>query len=165
MMKKEITLRQATPQDTDTVTDLALLLWPGHGREALRQEMEAFCTREMPPLSSPPRTACPWGSPPVPCGGNTSRGRNNPRQATSKGFLSLRHSGGAARRPGCCGAVKRGPKKKDVRSSPATVSWKTRKAGCSMPHAAFRKSAEPSISPSGLPRLGCKKPSRKRGGP
>ena len=46
MMKKEITLRQATPRDTDTVTDLALLLWPGHGREALRQEMEAFCTRE-----------------------------------------------------------------------------------------------------------------------
>ena len=46
MMKKEISLRQATPRDTDTVTDLALLLWPGHGREALRQEMEAFCTRE-----------------------------------------------------------------------------------------------------------------------
>ena len=46
MMKKEITLRQATPRDTDTVTDLALLLWPGHGRESLRQEMEAFCTRE-----------------------------------------------------------------------------------------------------------------------
>ena len=37
MMKKEISLRQATPRDTDTVTDLALLLWPGHGREALRQ--------------------------------------------------------------------------------------------------------------------------------
>ena len=46
IMKKAIGLRQATPQDTDTVTDLALLLWPGHGREALRREMEAFCTRE-----------------------------------------------------------------------------------------------------------------------
>ena len=46
MMKKEITLRQATPRDTDTVTDLALLLWPGHGREALRQGVGAFCTRE-----------------------------------------------------------------------------------------------------------------------
>ena len=165
MMKKEITLRQATPRDTDTVTDLALLLWPGHGREALRQEMEAFCTRE-------DAAAFLASADDVPVGFAACALRWEYVEGTEQspaGYLEGIFVAAAFRRCGAAAGLLRRceawAKEKDVRSSPATVSWKTRKADCSMPHAAFRKSAEPSISPSGLPRLGCKKPSHKRGGP
>ncbi len=35
-------IKQATVQDANGAADLALLLWPGHIREELRQEMEQF---------------------------------------------------------------------------------------------------------------------------
>ena len=39
-------IRQAAAGDLETLTDLALLLWPGHAREALSEELSALLTRE-----------------------------------------------------------------------------------------------------------------------
>ena len=39
-------IRQAAAGDLETLTDLALLLWPGHAREALAEELSALLTRE-----------------------------------------------------------------------------------------------------------------------
>lgn len=39
-------IRQAAAGDLETLTDLALLLWPGHAREALSKELSALLTRE-----------------------------------------------------------------------------------------------------------------------
>ena len=39
-------IRQAAAGDLETLADLALLLWPGHAREALSEELSALLTRE-----------------------------------------------------------------------------------------------------------------------
>jgi aminoglycoside N(6')-acetyltransferase type 1 len=39
-------IRQAAAGDLETLADLALLLWPGHARKALSEELSALLTRE-----------------------------------------------------------------------------------------------------------------------
>ena len=60
-------IRQAAAGDLETLADLALLLWPGHAREALSEEPSALLTRE--------EAARPPGLRSADCGGITWRER------------------------------------------------------------------------------------------
>lgn len=68
-------IRQAAAGDLETLADLALLLWPGHARKALSEELSALLTREDAAFFLLSEGGAPPGLRSADCGGITWRER------------------------------------------------------------------------------------------